>query len=86
MPSASTAMTVEARPLKGISIAALIRADGAFRFPLTEGEYRISFGKLPSGIVVKSISYGAIDLLAEPLKLTGELDLREFRITLEAKP
>lgn len=51
-----------------------------------QGEYRISFGKLPSGIVVKSISYGALDLLAEPLRLTGELDLREFRITLEAKP
>jgi hypothetical protein len=86
LPAFSTALTIEAKPPQGISLATLVRADGTFRFPLAEGEYRISFGKLPAGLSVKSITYGVVDLLTEPLKLDGEFDLREFRITLDAKP
>ena len=86
MPAFSPALTIEARTARGLSLATLIRADGAFRFPLVEGEYRISFGKLPSGMSVASISYGSLDLLKEPLKLDGEFDLREFRVMLEMKP
>jgi hypothetical protein len=86
LPAFSTALTIEAKPPQGISLATLVRADGTFRFPLAEGEYRISFGKLPTGLSVKSITYGAVDLLIEPLKLDGEFAVREFRITLETKP
>ena len=52
-----------------------ILVDGSFtlggRAGLIEGEYRISVEQLPEDYYVKSISFGATDLLKETLKLTG---------------
>jgi hypothetical protein len=83
LPMLSPALMIQAVPAKGTTLATAIRADGGFRFPLIEGEYRISFGKLPEGISVKSIAYGSIDLLSTPLKLDGSEAVREIRVTME---
>jgi hypothetical protein len=85
-PASSSATMIEARPSQGATLATAVRADGAFRFPLSEGEYRISIGKLPAGMAVQSISYGTIDLMKNPLKLDGTTDLSELRITIETRP
>jgi hypothetical protein len=79
-------VTIEAKPLKGVPLVIAVRYDGAFRFPLTEGEYHISLGRLPVGATVKSMFYGDVDLSTESLKLDGTSDLQEFRITLASKP
>ena len=78
------ALMIQAIPVKGTTIATVVRSDGSFRFPMVEGEYRISFGKLPEGIWVKSIMYGSADILNSPLKLDGNGELREIRVTVES--
>jgi hypothetical protein len=83
IPATSTALMIEAIPQKGASLATVIRTDGTFRFPLTEGQYHIALGKLPAGISVKSISYGSMDLLKDPLLLDGSADPGELRVVLE---
>jgi hypothetical protein len=85
LPALSTALMIQAVPVKGTTLATAIRSDGSFRFPLGEGEYRISMGKLPEGISVKSILYGLTDLLSTPLKLDGSGELKEIRVTMEQK-
>jgi hypothetical protein len=84
LPSLSTALMIQAVPVKGATLATAIRSDGAFRFPIVEGEYRISMGKLPGGISVKSIQYGSTNLLSTPLKLDGSGELKEIRVTMES--
>ncbi len=84
-PSLPTALMIEAKPQKGASMATAIRPDGTFRFPLPEGQYRITLGKLPAGTSVKSISYGSIDLLKEPLILDGSAEPGELQVVLEMK-
>jgi hypothetical protein len=83
LPSMSTALMIQAVPVKGTTLATAIRSDGVFRFPLVEGEYRISMAKLPEGISVKSILYGSTDLSSTPLKLDGSGELKEIRVTME---
>jgi hypothetical protein len=83
LPMLSPALMIQAVPAKGTTLATAIRADGGFRFPLIEGEYRISMGKLPEGISVKSIQYGSSDILNSPLKLDGSEDVRQIRVTME---
>ena len=85
LPRLSPALMVQATSVKGLTLATAIRSDGGFRFPLAEGEYRISLGKLPAGLSVKSIAYGATDLLNAPLKLDGTEAQREIRVTMEAR-
>ena len=85
LPPLSTALMIQAVPVKGTTLATAIRADGGFRFPIVEGEYRISMGKLPEGISLKSIQYGTTDLLTTPLKLDGTGELKEIRVTMEQK-
>jgi len=82
-PALSTALTIEAKPAKGQPLAAVIRGDGTFRFPLPEGQYRIGLGRLPNGATVKSLTYGSIDLLKDPLVLDGSGDLGELRVGLD---
>jgi hypothetical protein len=82
-PTLSPALMIQATSVKGASLATVIRSDGGFRFPLTEGEYRISLGKLPAGMTVTSISYGSMDLLKASLKLDGSEALQEIRVTVE---
>jgi hypothetical protein len=82
IPASPVAVMVEAaRP--NATIATPIGRDGAFNLPLGEGDYRISLGRLPPGVSVKSISYGASDLLANPLKLDGTSAPTEIRLTLQ---
>jgi hypothetical protein len=50
---------------------------------MPEGQYHIALGKLPAGTSVKSISYGSIDLLKDPLLLDGSADPGELRVVLE---
>ena len=83
LPSMSPALMIQAVSAKGTTLATAIRPDGGFRFPLIEGEYRISMGKLPAGFVVKSMVYGATDLLGGPLKLDGSGELGQIRVTIE---
>ena len=82
-PALSPALMIQAKSAKGASLATAIRSDGGIRFPITEGEYRISLGKLPAGMSVKSIAYGATDLLTMPLKLDGSEAPGEIRVTME---
>jgi hypothetical protein len=78
-----TALMIVATPQKGPSLATVIGADGTIRFPIPEGQYRIALGKLPAGTFVKSISYGSIDLLKDPLLLDGSAEQGELRVVLE---
>jgi hypothetical protein len=80
-PSPVAVMVEAARP--NATIATPVGRDGAFTLPLGEGDYRISLGRLPPGVAVKSISYGASDLLANPLKLDGTSAPTEIRLTLQ---
>lgn len=84
LPRASPALMIQAVSPRGESLATPIRSDGTFRFPLIEGEYRISMGKLPAGISVESLAYGSSDLLLNPLKLDGAEALHEIRVTLHS--
>ena len=84
-PALPVALMIEAQPQKGAPMATAIRTDGTFRFPLPEGQYRIALGKLPAGTAVKSISYGSIDLLKDPLILDGSAEPGELRVVLEMK-
>jgi hypothetical protein len=82
VPSSQTALMIEAKRLNGPLLATAARRDGAFELTLSEGEYRISMGKLPPGLSVKSMSYGTTDLLAGPLKLDGASAPAEIRLVL----
>ena len=79
-------LMANAKRPNGTMLSTAIRQDGAFRFPLTEGEYRISFDKLPPGLSIQSISYGSIDLLKDSLRLDGVTAVANIHITLEKKP
>jgi 5-hydroxyisourate hydrolase-like protein (transthyretin family) len=83
LPASPIALMIEATRSNGTSVATAAGRDGAFRLPLGEGEYRISFGKLPTGLAVKSISYGPSDLLTNPLNLNGTLAPTEIQLTLQ---
>jgi hypothetical protein len=83
LPAFSSAPMIEAKPANGAILATAIRTDGTFRFPLSEGEYRITAARLPAGTGVKSISYGPIDLMKDPLRLDGTADIAELTIILE---
>ena len=85
LPSTSTALMIEAKSEKGASLATAVGRDGTFRFPLLEGEYRMTFGKLPAGFAVKSMAYGSTDLLKEPLNLDGTTELTSVRVVLEKR-
>jgi hypothetical protein len=84
-PTLSPALMIQATPSAGAPLATAVRSDGSFRFPLVEGEYRISFGKLPAGLSLKSIAYGSTDLLTAPLKLDGAEPVREIFVTMESQ-
>jgi len=84
LPAFSPALMIQATPAKGTTLATAIR-DGVFRFPVVEGEYRVSMGNLPDGIALQSIFFGSTDLLSTPLKLDGSGELKEIRVTMEQK-
>ncbi len=46
--------------------------DGGFRVPLPPGEYRVGApGRLPPGYTLRTITYGGVDLLQNPLKISS---------------
>jgi hypothetical protein len=45
--------------------------DGTFKITLPEGDYRFGVQELPNGYYTKSVTYGAVDLLTQPLRLGG---------------
>jgi hypothetical protein len=56
--------------------------DGSFRVALPPGEYHVGEpGGLPAGYTFKSIMYGGVDLLRNPLKVASD-DSAEFLIEL----
>src|SRR5688572_18211601 len=83
LPTLSPALMIRAVRDKGATLATAIRPDGGFRFPLIEGDHQISLGNLPPGLSVKSITYGATDLLNAPLKLDGITELVPIHVTIE---
>jgi hypothetical protein len=62
------------------------QADGRVRFTLPEGERFVSVGQLPPGYVLKSLTYGTIDLRQAPLTLQAGRATSELRVTLEKMP
>ncbi|HET9131909.1 MAG TPA: hypothetical protein VFO86_13225, partial [Terriglobia bacterium] len=84
-PATSTAMMIEAAPEKGVPLATAIHSDGTFKFSLSEGRYRITLGKLPAGVSLKSLSYGSVNLLKDSLILDGSSEIGDLRIVLEMK-
>jgi len=72
------AVAAEARSADGRLISATTPAayNGTnsgqfFVFRLRSGEYTISLRSIPAGYQLKSLSYGSVDLLKQPLKLDG---------------
>jgi hypothetical protein len=63
--------------------AASIRPDGTFRLPLTEGNNRISVGRLPPELKVVSIAWGSTEILNTPLRIDPDTAPREIVINLE---
>lgn len=80
MPRFTLPVSVPGRPFTSIAIAPA--ADGSFttRVPLGQIQVGAPTG-LPSGIVVKSLLLGTVDLLKEGVTVTAT-DARELRITL----
>jgi hypothetical protein len=66
----STAQLNHARVvMKNTGTPYSVAADGTFSMVLRDGDYTLSVTDLPAGFAVKSISSGAADLLAQPLKV-----------------
>ncbi len=82
LPVLPTALMLEARPASGASFATAAGHGGTFRIPILEGEYRFAVGALPTGLTVKSLSYGSTDLLSGELKLDGAMALSDIRLVL----
>ena len=57
--------------------------DGTFKLRLTEGENRILVSKLPPGLVVKSVTFGQVDISRSPLNLDVRTKPETMIVTLE---
>jgi hypothetical protein len=58
--------------MPGASLTIRPQIDGTFRVLLTPGEYRVgALSGLPAGYTLKSIAYGGVDLLRNPLKISA---------------
>jgi len=76
-------------PLNNLSSALFLgsigispQQDGTFRFNVPEGEHRPGpINGLPPGYAVKAMTYGTVDLLSAPMKVTPG-DTTELRITI----
>src|SRR4029453_11337458 len=65
-----------------LSLPVFAGPDGNFKVPLPEGESRVSISSVPSG-VIKSLHYGDVDLLKDPLRLS-RTDTADLRVTVAA--
>jgi hypothetical protein len=55
----------------GFTVRGNPRADGNFQSTVPEGEYRFRTADLPANYRIQSLTYGSVDLLKEPFKITG---------------
>jgi hypothetical protein len=70
----------------GTTVNVLVKPErGAFLAKLPMDERRVSVSGLPIGYVVKSVRYGATDVLRQPLKITKD-DVQELQLTLDSDP
>jgi hypothetical protein len=58
-----------------------IKSDGTFSVNVVQGEQRISIVNLPPGFSVRSITYGSVDVMANPLRVA--VPLSEIVVTLQ---
>jgi len=61
-------------------------AGSSFTVTLHEKEYQVSVANLPSGLTLRALTYGTVDLLKEPLKLDGSSRTLPIRVTLVKEP
>jgi hypothetical protein len=59
-----------------------IQADGSFSIGVVRGEQRVLVENLPAGFSVRSITYGSVNLLVNPLNVTTPLT-SEIVVTLQ---
>jgi hypothetical protein len=83
----SGGLRLEVRGSAGSAVSLFVRSDGALGLPdLPAGDYELRFVRLPAGYSVKSMTYGAADLLREPLRVASRDADRFLEITLTPPP
>jgi hypothetical protein len=70
LPKAPISITLSTADSVVTNIVPDVMQEGMFRLGMLEGEYKFAVSKVPSGYAVKSLTYGAVNLQAEPLKVT----------------
>ena len=63
----------------------LVASDGSFLLRLSEGSYQVVLADLPAGYTVRSMTYGAVDLMQSSLEAAPGKPLSEIRITVGKK-
>jgi hypothetical protein len=58
-----------------------ILSDGTFSVNVVQGEQRISIVNLPPGFSVRSMTYGSVDVMANPLRVA--VPFSEIVVTLQ---
>jgi hypothetical protein len=61
---------------------ATIQRDGRFQLTLPQGDYTVTVGSLPSGYSLRSLRHGSVDLLKNPLKLSGVIQELQIAVGL----
>jgi hypothetical protein len=73
--------TLEAGNAAPTKLTPNLQPTGTFRLDIVEGDYKFAVGDLPKGYEVKSITYGAVDLRKDLLKVT-KFPLGSITVTL----
>ena len=63
-----------------------VRPDGTFTTQLIDGEYTVSFDRIPAGHTVKSVVSGSTDLLKNLLKVENASPPAAIEVRLEIRP
>src|SRR5262245_59124414 len=72
-PSSFTLQLMPVGAGRASTLAVRLQIDGTFRVVLLPGEYRVGGSSgLPAGYTLKSIAYGGVDLLRNPLKIAAD--------------
>jgi hypothetical protein len=83
-PSPETVAAIHVAMNNGYQSA--LSSDGSFRLASNDGEYDFFAKDLPEGYVVKSVFYGADNILNAPVIVDASTSPREIVVTLEYKP
>ena len=65
------------------TMSTIVLEDNSFTLRLSEGENRIAVSRLPAGLVVKSITFGDVDITRSSLTVSHAMAVRKMLITLE---